>query len=107
MVLEVSSVTGSQNIGGINQPTIGQRRIEHETRLEDGEINLVGGILTDEETRSISGYPWLAKIPLLQNLFAQENKDRRETEIVFAITRHIVRAKQITDANFGVIDIGT
>src|SRR6267143_776177 len=52
MVLEVSSVTGSQNIGGINQPTIGQRRIEHETRLEDGEINLVGGILTDEETHS-------------------------------------------------------
>src|SRR6202521_4527850 len=107
MVLEVSSVTGSQNIGGINQPTIGQRRIEHETRLEDGEINLVGGILTDEETRSISGYPWLAKIPLLKYLFGQENKDRRETEIVFAITTHIVRAEEITDENLRLIDIGT
>ena len=107
MVLEVSSVTGSQNIGGINQPTIGQRRIEHETRLEDGEINLVGGILTDEETRSISGYPWLAKIPLLKYLFGQENKDRRETEIVFAITPHIVRAEEITDENLRLIDIGT
>ncbi|PYY14554.1 MAG: type II and III secretion system protein, partial [Acidobacteria bacterium] len=30
MVLEISSVTGVQNIGGISQPTIGQRRIEHE-----------------------------------------------------------------------------
>src|SRR6266403_274413 len=107
MVLEVSSVTGSQNIGGINQPTIGQRRIEHETRLEDGEINLVGGILTDEETHSISGYPWLAKIPLLKYLFGQETKDRRETEIVFAITPHIVRAEEITDENLRLIDIGT
>ena len=107
MVLEVSSVTGSQNIGGINQPTIGQRRIEHETRLEDGEINLVGGILTDEETHAISGYPWLAKIPLLKYLFGQENNTRRETEIVFAITPHIVRAEEITDENLRLIDIGT
>src|SRR6267143_2265513 len=107
MVLEVSSVTGSQNIGGINQPTIGQRRIEHETRLEDGEINLVGGILTDEETHSIGGYPWLARIPLLKYLFGQENNTRRETEIVFAITPHIVRAEEITDENLRLIDIGT
>src|SRR6266705_5715069 len=33
MVLEVSSVTGTTDIGGISQPTIGQRHIEHETRL--------------------------------------------------------------------------
>jgi general secretion pathway protein D len=107
MVLEVSSVTGQQNIGGISQPTIGQRRIEHETRLEDGEINLVGGILEDSETQSLGGYPWLAKIPILKYLFAQENKDRREDEIVFAITPHIVRAEEITDENLRLIDIGT
>src|SRR5437764_7521563 len=49
MVLEVSSVSGQVTIGDITQPQIGQRRIEHETRLEDGEINLVGGILQDTE----------------------------------------------------------
>jgi general secretion pathway protein D len=107
MVLEVSSVTGSQNIGGINQPTIGQRRIEHETRLADGEINLVGGILSDTEIHSISGYPWLAKIPLLKYLFGQDAKERHETEIVFAITPHIVRAEEITDENLRLVDIGT
>jgi general secretion pathway protein D len=107
LVLEVSSVTGEVNIGGITQPQIGQRRIELEMRLEDGEINLVGGILTDSETQSISGYPWLAKIPLLKYLFGQENKDRRQTEVVFAITPHIVRAEEITDENLRLIDIGT
>ena len=67
----------------------------------------MGGILTDEETHSLSGYPWLTKIPLLKYLFGQENKDRRETEIVFAITPHIVRAEEITDENLRLIDIGT
>lgn len=107
MVLEISSVTSVQNIGGINQPVIGQRRIEHETRLKDGEINLVGGILEDSETRSLSGYPWLTKIPILKYLFGQENKDHRENEIVFAITPHIVRAEEITDENLRLIDVGT
>src|ERR1700674_2080364 len=107
MVLEISSVTGSQNIGGISQPVIGQRRIEHETRLEDGEINLVGGILEESETRSLGGYPWLAKIPILEYLFCQENKEQRESEIVFSITPHIVRAEEITDETQRLIDVGT
>src|SRR6266513_1200581 len=107
MVLEVSALTGTSNIGGISQPTIGQRRIEHESRLQDGEINLVGGILQDTETQSLSGYPWLAKIPLLKYLFAQDKKERIQSEIVFAITPHIVRAEEITDENLRLIDIGT
>jgi general secretion pathway protein D len=107
MVLEISSVTGTQNIGGISQPVIGQRRIEHETRLADGDVNLVGGILEDSETRSLSGYPWVTKIPILKYLFGQENKDHRESEIIFAITPHIVRAEEITDENERMIDIGT
>jgi general secretion pathway protein D len=107
MALEVSSVTGIDTIGGVDQPKIGQRRIEHEARLEDGEINLVGGILEDTETKSLSGYPWLGKLPLLKYLFGQESKERVENEIVFAITPHIVRSEEITDENLRMIDIGT
>jgi general secretion pathway protein D len=106
MSLEVSSVSGTQNIGGISQPIIGQRRIEHETRLRDGEVNLVGGILEDTETTSLSGYPWLTKIPILKYLFGQENKQNQENEIVFAITPHIVRAQEVTDDNLRLVDLG-
>jgi general secretion pathway protein D len=69
MSLEISAVTGSQNIGGITQPVIGQRRIEHETRAIDGDVNLLGGILEETETQSMSGYPWLSRMPLLRYLF--------------------------------------
>jgi general secretion pathway protein D len=106
MTLEISSVTGTQNIGGINQPTIGQRRAELELRLQDGEINLVGGILEDTETQSLSGYPGVLNMPILKYLFAQENKQRQENEIVFAITPHIVRSQEVTDENLRLVDLG-
>lgn len=106
MTLEVSSVTGTQNIGGISQPTIGQRRIELESRLQDGEVNLVGGILDDTETQSLSGYPWLTKIPILKYFFGQEAKQRQEDEIVFAIMPHIVRSQELTEQNLRLVDLG-
>ena len=107
MTLEISSVTGSQNLGGVTQPIIGQRRIEHEMRLHDGDVNLVGGILEDSETTSLSGYPGLSKIPILKYLFGQENKEMRENEIVFAITPHIVRGQDLDEQNLRPVDIGT
>jgi general secretion pathway protein D len=105
--LEISSVTGSESIGGITQPIIGQRRIEQETRLVDGEVNLLGGILEDTETQSMSGWPWISKLPLLKYLFAQDNKQHTENEIIFAITPHIVRAPEITEENLRQIEVGT
>jgi general secretion pathway protein D len=107
MSLEISSVTGTQNIGGISQPVIGQRRIEHEARLKDGEVNLIGGILEDSETGSLSGYPWITKVPILKYLFGQETKDRSQNEIVFSITPHIIRSQEINDQNLRLVDVGT
>jgi general secretion pathway protein D len=107
MVLEISTVTGTQDIGGITQPVIGQRRIEHESRLVDGEVNVLGGILNDTDTQSMSGYPWISRIPILKYLFSQENKQRNESEIVFAVTPHIIRALEVTDENERMIAVGT
>ena len=107
MSLEVSSVTGVQSIGGFNQPTIGQRRIEHEARLKDGEVNLIAGLLNDSESTSLSGYPWLLKVPVLKYLFAQENKQRSESELVFAVIPHIVRGYQTDEDNLREVDLGS
>jgi len=107
MALEISSVTGTQNIGGITQPVIGQRRIDHEARLADGEVNLLAGILEGTETQSMSGYPWVSRIPILKYLFAQDTREHTETEIIFAITPHIVRAQEVTEDNMRQIELGT
>jgi general secretion pathway protein D len=107
MNLEVSSVTGQTNIGGISQPIIGQRTVQQQARLGDGEVSLIAGILEDTDTKSLGGYPYLSKIPVLRYLFAQEDKERQETEVVFAITPHIVRSQDVTDDNLRLVDVGT
>jgi general secretion pathway protein D len=105
--MDVSAVTGQQNIGGISQPIIGQRKIEHEIRLKDGEANLLGGIMEDQQTKSLSGIPGLAQIPILKYLFGQTSTDHSENEIVFAIVPHIIRNADVNEFNQRPIEIGT
>jgi len=107
IVLEVSAVTRNQNIGGIEQPVIGQRRVEHDIRLKDGEVNLLGGILEQRDVKALSGIPGLAQIPILRYLFSSENVEHAENEIVFALIPHIVRAPEVNEINTRAIDIGT
>src|SRR5882762_4182092 len=105
--LDISSVTGQSNIGGISQPIIGQRKIEHEIRLKEGEVNLLGGMLEHDLTRSLSGIPGLAQVPILKYLFSQTNTEHATNEIVFAMIPHIVRSRDVTDLNERALEVGT
>src|SRR5437868_4583057 len=105
--LDISSVTGQSNIGGISQPIIGQRKIEHEIRLKEGEVNLLGGMMEDNQTQSLSGLPILAQIPFLKYFFGSDTRDHRENELVFALIPHIVRGPDVNDSNQRLIDVGT
>ena len=107
VAMDISSVTGQSNIGGISQPVIGQRKIEHEIRLKEGEVNILGGMLEDQDIRSLSGIPGLAQIPILKYLFAQSNVEHTENEIVFALIPHIIRARDVTDLNEKALEVGT
>jgi general secretion pathway protein D len=105
--MEISSVVGQSSIGGISQPIIGQKKIEHEIRLKDGESSMIGGILDDSETKSLAGIPGLAQIPILKYLFGQTTQDHAQDETVFVITPHVVRGTMISELNQRQIDIGT
>ena len=107
LTLEISSVTGHVSIGGIDQPTIGQRRVEHEIRLREGEVNLLGGIIEESDQKSLSGYPWVSRVPILKYLFSQEDKSHTDNEIVFALVPHIVRSQDTNELNNRAIDVGT
>jgi general secretion pathway protein D len=105
--VDISAIDSYQNIGGISQPVIGQRKIENEIRLREGEVNILGGILENTQTKSLSGIPGLASIPLFKYLFAEEQKEVNDNEIVFILIPHIVRAQDIYPSNLKAIDVGT
>lgn len=107
IALDVSSVINNQPIGGISEPVIGQRKVEHEIRLKDGEVSLLGGMLQQENSEAWTGIPGLSQIPILKYLFGQKNSDVMDNEIVFAVIPHIVRRKDISEFNGKTLDVGT
>jgi general secretion pathway protein D len=103
----VSSQTGSTNIGGINQPIISQRSIEHDIRLKDGEVNVLGGLMEQTDTDTVNGIPGLGKIPFFRNFFSGNVVDHEKDEILIVLIPHIVRLPTITAENLRSISSGT
>ena len=91
VAVEVSSVTGYSTIGTLQEPIISQRRIEHDVRLKEGEVSILGGLFERSETKSISGWPGLASVPFLNYLFSQKNRETVDNEVLIVLTPRIVR----------------
>src|SRR6202171_3439458 len=99
VMIEVSSVTGTSTIGGIQQPIISQRKIEHEIRLKEGEVNVLGGLFEKRDTRTLNSWPGLAKIPFLRYFFSDDKTDHQENEVLIVLTPRIVRIPEWTKAS--------
>jgi general secretion pathway protein D len=107
VVVQVSALAGDRDAGGLKLPVFTNRSISHEIRLAEGETNILGGIITTTEATSITGLPGLKDIPILKYLFAQETKQRDDTEIIILLTPHIVRMPDLTRENLLGLNIGT
>jgi len=77
-------------------PTFGKREIENTIRLREGETNIIGGMIRDDERGSLNGLPGLTKIPLLGKLFGNSEKNISQTDLIFSITPKIIRRTPIS-----------
>jgi general secretion pathway protein D len=89
--IEISSVQAPVNIGGLQEPIFGQRKIEHDIRLKEGEMSLLGGLIQSQVTRTVTGVPGLGQIPLLRYLFTTEHSDREDVEVLVMLTPRVIR----------------
>jgi general secretion pathway protein D len=105
--IEVSSVTGTSTIGGISQPIISQRVVEHDIRLKDGEAFILGGLIERTDSKTLNGWPGFAKIPILRYLFSTDSTDHEEDEVLIVMIPHIVRLPDWTRENLRGIYSGT
>ena len=105
--IEISSQLTTVNIGGISQPVIGSKTIEHDIRLKEGETNILGGLIERTDTKTISGWPGLARVPILGRFFSDNKVDHQEDETLIVLTPHIVRMPYLTKANLDTLLSGT
>jgi len=105
--IEVSSVTNEQPIGGITEPVISQRVVEHDIRLKDGEASILGGLIQRTDMKVLNGWPGLAKIPIIRYLFSSDSIDHQEDEVLIMLIPHIVRLPDLTQANLRTLYTGS
>ena len=97
--IEVSNVKERIDIGGIQQPVIGQRKVIDDLRVKEGEMSIIGGLVQYQDSTTISGIPGLMNIPFLKRFFSSEAIDRSQSELIIALVPHIVRSSDITASN--------
>ncbi|NWK96661.1 type II secretion system protein GspD [Sphingobium lactosutens] len=103
---EVSSVAGPVSNSN-SDLIINKREIETTVTVDDGEILALGGLLDDNERKTIERIPLLSDIPGLGELFKSRSKSRTKTNLMVFIRPTILRSKEdaqkLTQQRYGYI----
>ncbi len=86
---EVSDVIPTTS-SKINSPTIQQRRIRTKVAVGNGEGIVLAGFMQDRAQRGRQQVPLIGNIPVIGNLFKDKNDQIKRTELLIAITPHVV-----------------
>jgi general secretion pathway protein D len=105
--LEVNSKGGDVSSGDQSAPIINSRTVNTVLRLKDGETQVLAGLIDDQDSKSAVKVPGLGDIPLLGRLFSSNTHDKKKTELILAITPHIIRNIHQPDADLAAYWSGT
>lgn len=105
--IEISNVREFRDIGGISQPVIGQRTVQHDVRIREGEANVIGGLNQSQLFITRVGVPFLGELPIVGHLFSEKEVQRSESEILLVLIPHIVRMPGIDSTNLQTVASGT
>ena len=99
----VSNISGT---GFGDLPTFGNREINTVIRLQDGETNLLAGLIRDNERQVLEGIPGLSDLPLVGRLFAHNRRETQESDIVLTLTPRIVRVLDLDENDLRPFRVG-
>jgi Flp pilus assembly secretin CpaC len=85
---EIRSLSGS-SVNGI--PIISNRTLTQTVRVKQDEPTLIGGLTDTEETRSITGLPGFAELPIVGYAFGGRKNSLQNTELLILVTPRKLR----------------
>jgi len=91
MVID-QSVTAPQpnSSSGIDSPSFSQREVSTQVTVDDGDMIAIGGIINDNHTDTVTGIPFLDRIPYLGFLFGSKSTSTSRTELIVFLTPHVI-----------------
>ncbi|MDI6771276.1 MAG: AMIN domain-containing protein [bacterium] len=87
---EVSSVTEFLQTASGPVPRLATRKATTTVTVRSGDSIILAGLISAEERKRVLKVPLLGDIPVLGALFRATLTDRRETEVIFVVTPHII-----------------
>jgi type IV pilus assembly protein PilQ len=84
---EYSEIEGTTSTG---YPIIANRKIDSTLRVADGQTIVLGGLLSDVDSETITKIPWLSDVPVLGKFFQNKATNHERDEVVFLITPHVI-----------------
>ena len=73
-IFQETSTVDQNSLANPNGPTTNKRSIESSVLVEDGSQVRLGGLLSDTYNNNIEKVPLAGDIPVLGNLFKNENR---------------------------------
>ncbi len=106
--LDVSSIGNSRttNSGSLVYE-IGTRSTSTHLRLQDGETQVLAGLINDSDRKNISKIPSIGDLPGLGRLFSTHSDTKVKTELVLMITPRIVRQSRAPQAHLSRYWVGS
>lgn len=92
---EISSVSATESVTistGVQAPVIDKRSADTVVVTPDGQTVIIGGLIANRKTESVSKIPILGDIPWLGFVFRSTTKKDVKTELLIFLTPHIVEA---------------
>ena len=71
---------------------ISSRTADTNVRMRNGETLIIGGLINEEESETLSKIPFISNIPILGELFKDRSKSKNKTEVMMILTPHITEA---------------
>ena len=93
---EVSSVAGPVSSRS-SDLILNKREFETTLTVGDGQLLAIGGLLNDDERRTIERIPLLSDIPLIGELFKSRSRSRSKTNLMVFIRPTILRSREDGD----------
>jgi len=90
---EVSGVQSQVTTSGIDSPTFSERAVTSRVSIQDGQTIGLAGLISDSDSHGNQGIPYLKNVPLLGDLFGNQDNQRSRTELLVLITPHVVRTQ--------------
>lgn len=87
---QVSVVTGFLRIGESTYPQISTREVRTKIRVKSGSQIALGGLIREEETRSMQAVPILSQIPVLGELFKHRRATKSQNELLIFLSPTII-----------------